>query len=232
MEPDERRPRIRLAFRHRVGHQCYALSVSIRQHTSAYGRDGARRETSQHTSRFSPSRWPPVLRPVCARRGIRQHTSAYVSIRLAFRHRVGHQCYALCAQGVAYVSIRQHTSAVSVRLAFCHRVGHQCYALYVSIRQHTSAYVSIRQHTSVQTDACGRIAVGHQCCALCAEGVAYVSIRQHTSAYLCGKGVVRDGADDTVDCRHHLLISISACGIRQHPLAYASIRHIDKRYRC
>jgi hypothetical protein len=31
---------------------------------------------------------------------------------------------------LAYVSIRQHTSA------------------YVSIRQHTSAYVSIRQHTS------------------------------------------------------------------------------------
>jgi hypothetical protein len=30
---------------------------------------------------------------------------------------------------IAYVSIRQHTSA------------------YVSIRQHTSAYVSIRQHT-------------------------------------------------------------------------------------
>jgi hypothetical protein len=36
---------------------------------------------------------------------------------------------------VAYVSIRQHTSA------------------YVSIRQHTSAYVSIRQHTSVPTES-------------------------------------------------------------------------------
>ncbi len=36
----------------------------------------------------------------------------------------------VCDGCIAYVSIRQHTSA------------------YVSIRQHTSAYVSIRQHTS------------------------------------------------------------------------------------
>jgi hypothetical protein len=64
---------------------------------------------------------------------IRQHASAYVSIRqpLVFRAPL----HARRAVLPAYVSIRQdsirqHTSA------------------YVSIRQHTSAYVSIRQHTS------------------------------------------------------------------------------------
>jgi hypothetical protein len=55
---------------------------------------------------------------------IRQHTSAYVSMR---RHTL------------ACVSIRQHTSAhVSIR---------QRASACVSIRQHTSAHVSVRQHT-------------------------------------------------------------------------------------
>ncbi len=57
---------------------------------------------------------------------IRQHTSAYVSIRCAPKHTHS----SIDPRSDRYVSIRQHTSA------------------YVSIRQHTSAYVSIRQHTS------------------------------------------------------------------------------------
>jgi hypothetical protein len=89
---------------------------------------------------------------------IRQHTSAYVSVcymtqelaslawalgALFTRFTAGTKAPSLywyqstrgCAlgvsdAGVAYVSMRQHTSA------------------YVSIRQHTSAYVSIRQNTS------------------------------------------------------------------------------------
>jgi hypothetical protein len=64
--------------------------------------------------------------------GIRQHTSAHVSI--------------------AYASIRQHTSAyVSIRQHTCSasRSEHSRKDVaYVSICQHTSAYVSIRQHTS------------------------------------------------------------------------------------
>jgi hypothetical protein len=82
--------------------------------------------------------------------------------------------------GVAYVSIRQHTSAyVSIRQHTsgpAREVGVACECAEVTrempafvdftanptyMRQHTSAYVSIRQHTS-----------------------AYVSIRQHTSAYV------------------------------------------------
>ncbi len=108
---------------------------------------------------------------------IRQHTSAYVSIR---QHE----------HTSAYVSTRQHTLPVfslyqyaaplAGSMAFCHadaagggggipppglataaeaRKSSTC--TYVSIRQHVSAYVSICQYTS-----------------------AYVSIRQHTSAYV------------------------------------------------
>jgi hypothetical protein len=63
----------------------------------------------------------------------RQHTSAYVSIRL--------YTYVSISQHMsAYGSIRQHTAAyVSIR---------QHTSVYVSIRQHTSACVSIRQHAS------------------------------------------------------------------------------------
>jgi hypothetical protein len=85
---------------------------------------------------------------------IRQHTSAYVSIRSAYvsirtsayvsmRQICLPQCEEPPERAPRRASIRQHTSA------------------YASIRQHASAYASIRQHTS-----------------------AYVSIRQHTSAYV------------------------------------------------
>jgi hypothetical protein len=74
--------------------------------------------------------------PAAALMGIRQHTSAYVSIRqhtapLQLQAPLQLRCqYLYFLYYSAYVSIRQHTSA------------------YVSMRQHTSAYVSIRQHTS------------------------------------------------------------------------------------
>jgi hypothetical protein len=101
---------------------------------------------------------------------MRQHTSAYVSIR---QHTL--QPAAACAE------LRRQPLAVGVS-ANCREFRCTCRWLkcalplsrsasvisrrqhtsaYVSIRQHTSAYVSIRQHTS-----------------------AYVSIRQHTSAYV------------------------------------------------
>jgi hypothetical protein len=69
---------------------------------------------------------------------IRQHTSAYVSIR---QHSYCTKLRTFCTEHTsAYVSIRQHTSAyASIR---------QHTSAYASIRQHTPAYVSIRQHTS------------------------------------------------------------------------------------
>ena len=78
----------------------------------------------------------------CMSTCIRQHTSAYVSIR---QHRdirgSSEDCAAACQP--AYFSIRQHTSA------------------YVSIRQDTSAYVRTRQHTSgyvrIRQDASGYV---------------------------------------------------------------------------
>jgi hypothetical protein len=78
----------------------------------------------------------------------------------------------------AYVSIRQHTSAhVSTRQhTSAHVSTRQHTSAHVSIRQHTSAYVSIRQHTS-----------------------AYVSIRQHTSAYV-NRGHLEGGAGGSLAC--------------------------------
>ncbi len=112
-------------------------------------------------------------------RSIRQHTSAYVSMRQHTRSiRQLKPAYVrvpalveeavvntsvreldapvpTCQHTSAYVSIRQHTPAYA-SIAYANLMR-PCPP--VSKRQHTSAYVSIRQHTS-----------------------AYVSIRQHTSA--------------------------------------------------
>jgi hypothetical protein len=85
--------------------------------------------------------------------GEREHTSAYVRIRphmsayVSVYGRIPGECEDIQERSdedahaaVAYVSIRQHTSAyVSIR---------QHMSAYVSIRQHTSAYVSIRQERS------------------------------------------------------------------------------------
>jgi hypothetical protein len=70
--------------------------------------------------------------------GIKEHTSAYVSIRHNLKHTSAH------------VSIRQQQQQrlrsilISVQLISVHNLKHT--SAYVSIRQHTSAYVSI-QHT-------------------------------------------------------------------------------------
>jgi hypothetical protein len=118
---------------------------------------------------------------------IRQHTSAYVSIRQqasACDHTSDCDFWAVALTLLhlsiisplslslkeatlrqhtsAYVSIRQNKSAyVSIRLAlYAISGGCRNSPAYISIRQHTSAYVSLRQHTP-----------------------AYASIRQHASAY-------------------------------------------------
>jgi hypothetical protein len=89
-------------------------------------------------------------------------------------------CYRASAFDLAYVSMRQHTSAyVVIGCVDCYRASafdladvsirqqqtegdmlskDNTYVVVCDVRQHTSAYVSIRQHTS-----------------------AYVSIRQHTT---------------------------------------------------
>jgi hypothetical protein len=79
-----------------------------------------------------------LLSPLRVHLCIRQHTSAYVSIR---RHR---GAFALAASRTpvhtsAYVSVRQHTSAY--RSVCSRRFAYTC--AYVSIRQRTSAYVGI-----------------------------------------------------------------------------------------
>jgi hypothetical protein len=133
---------------------------------------------------------------------MRQHTSAYVSIRLlphVGRERCPHlhvsirqhaSAYAdVCSRGRpspsagqrqrmrSYVSIRQHTSAYgSIRLHALIR-GRTAPA-YAIIRQHTSAYVSIRQNTAAYGSMPSPAAGQRQ------RMRSYVSIRQHTSAYV------------------------------------------------
>ncbi len=121
--------------------------VSIRQHTP--------RNIRQHTSAHAPSAvvcpfawrvhltflflvssttftlWPAPAGNLESG-GIRQHTSAYVSIRQHMS---------------VYVSIRQHTSAdCTCRQCGVGRLVQK--SAHVSIRQHTSAYVSICQRTA------------------------------------------------------------------------------------
>jgi hypothetical protein len=107
---------------------------------------------------------------------------------------------------LAYVSIRQHTSAyVSIRAHTDPRPHPPRHCARVDalsrIRQHTSAYVSIRQHT----------------CAY--RPTLPVSIRQHTSAYVS----IRAHTDPRLRPR-------TSVSIRQHTSACVSIRaHTDPR---
>jgi hypothetical protein len=86
---------------------------------------------------------------------------------------------------LAYVSIRQHTSADAEMRAHALRsrrlvVPEQLVHLaYVSIRQHTSAYVACSR--------CAKSCRGGRWCMTSPRShatSAYVSIRQHTSAYV------------------------------------------------
>jgi len=113
---------------------------------------------------------------------------------------VARLCCTWSMSTVAYVSIRQHTSAyVAVYVALVVRLCctwsmstvataflREGESVYVSIRQHTSAYVSIRQHTSAYLEHVNRrnrLLVRRQTQAV---GVpytsAYVSIRQQSSS--------------------------------------------------
>ncbi len=115
--------------------------VSIRQHTSAYV------SIRQHTYRVvdgceEEEEMDLIQQTESLSRSV---TSAYISIQhtSASRHRA---CLVLLRQHTsAYVSIRQHTSASS-RLRACLALL-RLYTSAYSIRQHTSAYVSMRQHT-------------------------------------------------------------------------------------
>jgi hypothetical protein len=119
-------------------HQHASGYVSMHQHASAYVVPASQRPASptpapvssistKKRMRKGTRRWRPLDSPSSGDgRGcyvIRQHASAYVSMR---QHTSGRGCEVL----VWRCGVSQHTSA------------------YVSIRQHTSGYVSIRQHAS------------------------------------------------------------------------------------
>jgi hypothetical protein len=92
---------------------------------------------------------------------IRQHTSAYVSIR-----RFHHRCLFLLYQTNLYIYI-----TIYIYIYIYIYIHIYIYLEYVSIRQHTSAHVSTRQHTSAHVSTRQHTS-------------AHVSIRQHTSAHV------------------------------------------------
>jgi hypothetical protein len=143
---------------------------------------------------------------------MRQHTSAYVSIRSGY---VG-----IRRRTSAYVSIRQHTVRIRRHTS-----------AYVSIRQHTSAYVSIRQHTSAYVKNCLPV-VSEAHLTDVTRGV--VSGQRHTKTSLpnaegrdvhvieCGAVDVWRSVSRAVHARpcHHLLL-LPVCGLyrpRKEPL--------------
>jgi hypothetical protein len=149
---------------------------------------------------------------------IRQHASAYVSIR--------QQSY---ADTSAYVCIRQRTCAELVLERMRHRNAHirQHTSAYVSIRQHTSAYVSIRQHT------CPELVLerrrhrnAHECRDLMLAARHRKNGLRYTSAYVSIS--IRQHAHQ---CRY-LVLAERHCknGLREHTSAYVSIRQHTSEY--
>ncbi len=116
--------------RRRVAGGRSVLTTCIRQHTSACVC------IRQHTRRRRVAGGPSALTTCIRYVSLRQHVSAYVSIRGGGELRVD-----LLPWPPAYVSIRQHTSFYHQEL----RVDLLPWPpAYGSIRQHVCAYVSIR----------------------------------------------------------------------------------------
>jgi hypothetical protein len=164
---------------------------------------------------------------------IRQHTSAYVSIRQAVssdtcirRHT---SAYGIRKYTSAYVSMRQAVGATPLP-----SISMEQRALYI---RPTSAYVRIRPHTSAYVAVESRDT----------SALAYVSIRQQTSAYVSkgtsaldehgGEGYSRrlmvcdDGTPHVFGCCC-LILRDAAPVLRQHPSAYISIRQHTSAYVC
>ncbi len=151
--------------------QLMSAYVRLRQHWSAYlteggGRKDVFRACGSAAARGTRRAHTPV--------DIRQHTSAYVSIRQQQRAaritltRLYMSLRRHTSAYVAYVSIRQHTSAYVARARF---------SVPAPQPQHTSAYVSIRQHTSAYLHlSIEPLAWQPEC--VCRG--TYVSIREHT----------------------------------------------------
>jgi hypothetical protein len=143
---------------------CQQLVKHVSRHTSLNGFRGRHivhaqsplTDISAHATTAAAAACRPPGKRRCRELGrfrlLRQHTSAYVSIRQLKSASVG----AANVDTSACVSIRQHTSAyVSKhrcrergRFRLLHILHALCHCRLKTLCQHTSAYVSIRQHTS------------------------------------------------------------------------------------
>ena len=141
--------------------------VSMRQHTSAY--DSMRQHTSAYDS-------------------IRQHTTAYAPRHrrqdsFEGREQAAAVFVLLCQQLRQYLYLCTEGRTASREESFLSSTTN---IAYVSIRQHTSAYVSIRQHRR-QDSFEGRELVEHNKYSIRQHTSASVSIRQHLSAPKAGQ---------------------------------------------
>jgi hypothetical protein len=114
---------------------------------------GAVNSTSLTEAERRAWRCSRLLPETCRKRGPRQHTSAYVSIR---QHTYV-EVFPTLARDLqterdtsAYVSIRMYRCSRLLPETCRQRGIRQHTSAYVSIRQHTSAYVRIRQYTYVE----------------------------------------------------------------------------------
>ena len=163
----------------------------------ASGRRAAQRPWNPHTALL-----PPELP------GVRQHTSAYVSIRQHTSERIRqHTSECIRQHTSAYASMRQHTPVhVSIRAWYMRPPGARrlspgfhtrnvaisgrgpvlrfiapmlaVIGLQQRIRQHTSAYVSIRQHTSVQCSGSSRLCWQSSDYSFCVGSFMFVLVKQ------------------------------------------------------
>jgi hypothetical protein len=102
---------------------------------------------------------------------IRQHTSAYVSIREDIYHT---SAYVRIREDIYQPTLSVWSSEEQRRAVAVCTCIRQHTSAHVSIRQHTSAYVRTRQHTAY-------VSISATAESLC---LIYVRMRPHTSAYV------------------------------------------------
>jgi hypothetical protein len=154
----------------------------------------------QHTSAYVSIRQHTQPQSA-ASRGKRSCPDAYVSIRIAYVY----------LDGVRSRRIRAHERAArhSTTNAAQHTFA------YVRIRQHTSAYVSIRPKSTYTRARESSEALN----------AAYVSIRQHTSAYV--RYLYRDHEGAGIDVEWMEVVSSTVCVRGERERCYDPVRHVQ-----
>ncbi len=159
---------------------------------------------STPTAAYVSTRQHTVCVCVCVCVNTCKRTAAYVSIRQDA------SAYGVWVCGCKYLQTHSSSTAANIRAPRCNSLQGSRNLAYVSIRQHTSAYVSIRQRMSAYVSVCQRMSTfvsvrRHTSRAelqplriqplRTQHTSACVSIRQRTSAYVTrGATAFKDAA--------------------------------------